>query len=1046
MRGRATIRILALAAELLAAPGAFALNPALDISQYAHKAWKISEGFTRGPINTVAQTPDGYLWLGTEFGLVRFDGVQTAAWTPPEGQTLPSDTIRRLLVTRDGTLWIGTRTGLASWKGGRFSTYPELAGFLVDALFEDHEATVWAGAIGVPTGRLCAIRNGAVQCQGEDGSLGAAVVSLYEFQGDLWVGTGDGRLWRWRPGPPKVYPSPGPASSILDLIEGDDGTLWMSKRGGLLQLKDGRIEAYSLPVSGQFDPNRLLRDREGNLWIGTTGRGLLHWHQGRADVFTSADGLSGDTVQHLFEDREGNIWAATTDGLDRFRDFAVSTTSVKQGLSSGIVSSVLAARDGSVWVGTNDGLNRWNKGQITIYRKRSGGLLTGPAPRPGVREVHDEGLPRNAVQSLLEDSRGRIWVATLSGLAYFEDGQFHSAGSLPGAEVHSFAEDGAGDLWMTDQYRGLLHLRDGKLVELIPWEKLGHPDYAGPLVFDRAQGGLWLGFVRAGVAYFQDGRIRASYTASGGLGNGAVRELRLDRDGTLWAATDGGLSRLKNGRIATLTRKNGLPCDAVHATIEDNDHSLWLMMPCGLVRIARSELESWVAAASQPLPYGRGSESGTEPRPSGSGFNVRLTVFDSSDGVRSRAFPPGYSPRAVQAADGKLWFVSMEGGVSVVDPRHLPFNKLPPPVDIEQVTADRKTYAAGAKLRLPPLVRDAEIDYTALSFVAPEKMQFRYKLEGYDGEWHEAGNRRQAFYTNLGPRRYRFRVMASNNSGVWNEAGASLDFAVDPAYYQTRWFEALVACAILGLLAALYQLRLRYLKHQFNIRLEARVGERTRIARDLHDTLLQSFQGTLLKFHALSYLLGDHPQAKKTLENCIEQARAAIAEGREAVQELRSSVKVTNDLARAITTFGEGLASDQDGHQAPEFHVHVEGASKDLVPLVRDEVYRITGEALRNAFRHSSARRIEVEICYETRLLRVRVRDNGKGMDPQILAAGGRGGHHGLPGMRERAELVGGKLAVWSELNCGCEIELTIPAGLAYARSTEARSAGQTTG
>ena len=250
----------------------------------------------------------------------------------------------------------------------------------------------------------------------------------------------------------------------------------------------------------------------------------------------------------------------------------------------------------------------------------------------------------------------------------------------------------------------------------------------------------------------------------------------------------------------------------------------------------------------------------------------------------------------------------------------------------------------------------------------------------------------------------------------------------------------MLACA--GLLWLLYRLRLRQVVRHYNLRMEERVNERTRIARDLHDTLLQSFQGALLKFHAVTYRLPDRPEALKELEGAIEQARQAIAEGRDAVQGLRSSVVVKNDLARAITTFGEGLASDQDGRHAPDFRVHVEGASRDLAPLVRDELYRIAGEALRNAFRHAGARRIEVEIHYDTRRLRMRVRDDGKGIDPQVLSAGGRSGHHGLPGMRERAELVGGNLAVWSELDAGTEIELTIPSAIAYAKAQSIKMGG----
>jgi signal transduction histidine kinase len=384
------------------------------------------------------------------------------------------------------------------------------------------------------------------------------------------------------------------------------------------------------------------------------------------------------------------------------------------------------------------------------------------------------------------------------------------------------------------------------------------------------------------------------------------------------------------------------------------------------------------------------------------------------------------------------------GGVSVFDPRRLRINQLPPPVYIEQIIADRRTYdpaaAADGLMRLPPLIRDLAIDYTALSLAAPEKVLFRYKLEGRDHDWQDAGARRQAFYNDLPPGNYRFRVMACNNSGVWNEAGAFLDFSIAPAYYQTTWFLLSCVAAFMALLAALYQLRLRQVARQFNLRLEGRVSERTRIARDLHDTLLQSFQGALLKFHAVTRMLPDRPdEARQKLESVIDQAEEAIVEGRDAVQGLRSSTVVTNDLARAITTLGEELAADQTGQNCPDFRVTMEGASRDLVPLVRDEVYRIASEALRNAFRHAQARRIEVEILYARRQLRLWVSDNGKGIDPKVLAEGGREGHYGLAGLNERAKVVGGKLAIWSKSDSGTEVELTIPASLAYVKSPGAR-------
>ena len=358
--------------------------------------------------------------------------------------------------------------------------------------------------------------------------------------------------------------------------------------------------------------------------------------------------------------------------------------------------------------------------------------------------------------------------------------------------MHSIAEDSAGNLWISDQDHGLFHLLGGSVVEQIPWASWDVRTMPLSLLADPVQGGLWLGFFQGGVAYFKDGQIRASYTAADGLGKGHVSDLQLDPDGTLWAATEGGLSRVKDGRVATLTSKNGLPCDTVHWVMEDDDHSVWLYMACGLVRIARPELDAWVADPKR---------------------TIQVTVFDSSDGVRSHSTTSGYSPHVAKSPDGKLWFLPLDG-VSVIDPRHLAFNKLPPPVHIEQVIADGKSYDASSGLRLPPLVRDLDIDYTGLSFVAPEKVLFRYKLEGWDRDWQNAGNRRQAFYTNLAPGKYRFRVTACNNSGVWNEAGTCLDFSIAPAYWQTTWFRALCVAIFLALVWVAYRARVRQLRRQ----------------------------------------------------------------------------------------------------------------------------------------------------------------------------------------------------------------------------------------
>lgn len=439
------------------------------------------------------------------------------------------------------------------------------------------------------------------------------VLSLHEDRlGNLWGG--GSALWRWKPGSPTAYPTPWPTPGIQALTDGNDGALWLADRSGIRELVGGRAKPLLIPgVTGQFNPGTMLRDRNGGLWIGTHDRGILHLHEGRADWFTQLDGLSGDHLAHLYEDREGSIWAATLNGLDRFREYAVAEFSKRQGLSNGTVTSVLAADDGSVWVATIDGLNRWNRGHVTTYRDRSG-------------------AQRNrAVLSLLQDDRGRIWVSRIGSVEYFDHGRFQRAPGLPDLFGPSIVGGQSGTQWISDQRRGLFRLFRGGVVEQVPWAKLREKSVPTALKPDLSVGGLWLGFLDGRVSYFKDGQLRASYGGAQGLGEGPVSGLQFDRDGALLASTEGGLSRIKDGIVATLNGKNGLPCNSVHWVMEDDYQSCWLYTSCGLVRISRSEFEAWVANPQRV---------------------VRTMVFDNSDGVRSSPNSYGYPPKVAKAADG----------------------------------------------------------------------------------------------------------------------------------------------------------------------------------------------------------------------------------------------------------------------------------------------------------------------------------------------------------------------------------------------------------
>ncbi|HET6899552.1 MAG TPA: two-component regulator propeller domain-containing protein, partial [Vicinamibacteria bacterium] len=743
------------------------------------------------------------------------------------------------------------------------------------------------------------------------------------------------------------------------------------------------------------------------LWIGTLDEGLVHVHDGRTDLFTHLEGLSGDHVGAFLQDREGTLWVVTTDGLDRFRVPLATTFSASQGVLTPGGYAVLAAADGSVWLVGGRGLNRWADGRMTV---------------PSVGGKRDGRLDGLLATSLFQDHRGRIWTSTSRGVGFIENERFTYVPALPGGNVRAFAEDADGTLWIAHQERGLFAVSDGGARQTL-LATLGRDDFTTSLAVDPVSAGVWVGFFRTGLVHLRDGQVRASYRAADGLGAGNVSHLRFDREHALWASTEHGLSRLKDGRIATLTTRNGLPCDGVHWSMEDDARSLWLYTECALVRVARPQVEAWIAAVdNEQARGGRASVPAIHPR-----------VFDISDGVRTHAGAGGNSPLVAKTSDGRLWFLPWDG-VSVIDPAHLPFNTLPPPVNIEQVIADRQPYdpssAAGGRLRLPAFSRDLQIDYTALSLAVPEKVRFRYKLEGRDRDWQDAGTRRQVFYNDLPPKNYRFRVTASNDSGVWNEAGTFVDFSIAPAYYQTAWFRLAIVAMLLAVVAAVYRLRVGQVAQRIRLRMEGRLEERERIARDLHDTLLQGMQGVIFKFDALSKRIPSEDPLRRAIEETLDRADEMLTEGRDRVRSLRTGAAMS-DLPSAL----ERVAREAAGDGAARFRSVIEGRARDLDPIVMEEVFSIGREALLNALAHSGAHQVEMEVAYDPRQLRLRIRDDGRGIDPEVLEKGGKADHWGIPGMRERAGRIGGRLEIWSRPDAGTEVELTVPAATAYRGS-----------
>lgn len=1019
-------RLIAIAAvlicELLAwCRPVFALDPALDASQYVHTAWKIRDGFIRGRILALAQTPDGYLWLGTELGLFRFDGVRTVPWRAPSNQRLPSMSIASLLVARDGSLWIATDRGLASWKDGRLTRYDALAGSAVNRLIEDREGSIWATVFGNKW-TLCQVRGTDVTCHGEDGGAGEGALGLYEDRmGRLWVGTGTG-LWRWTPGPPVFYPLPRQNNGIQGLAEDSDGSLLISHTGGIRRFVNGRAELehpFPSSLSG-IESLRLLRDRDGGLWAGTSTRGLVHAHNGITDLFSAPDGLSGEDISAILEDREGNIWIATEGGLDRFRASSVVSYTASQGLSSSRLNSVAPSSDGSVWVGTYDGLNRWSNGAVTIYRERTGQSAPGSRPLLSrrVREFTGTGMP-HGVQSIFEDSQRRIWLSTASGVGYMENDRFVRVSGIDGFVTRGIVEDGQKTLWVANPAAGLFRLdRDKRDVQKTSWDVLKRKDVVSAMATDPSGDGLWFGFFRGGIARFADGEVRVSYAAGDGLADGRVSHLSVDSAGALWIAADGGLTRLKDGRLATMNSRNGLPCDAVGWVVEDMVHSLWLGMACGLVHIERPEIDKWTAG-SEP-------DTGTNAETR----RVRATVFDYADGVRMFVGASYYSSPAAATADGKVWFMSQEG-LSVIDPSRLTVNRLPPPIHIEQLVADGQAYdvnsMAGEQPRLPPLTRNLEIDYTALSLVAPEKMRFRYKLEGWDGDWQDVGTRRQAFYANLPPRPYRFRVIAANDSGVWNEMGASLDFSVTPTYYQTTWFPALAAGMVLALVWAAHRVRLYVVeKHEQEITalnerlMKAQEQERIRIAGELHDGVMQEMLAVTMMLGTAKRRIPDESDARATIDKIQEKMIRVGTDIRQLSHDLHPPALQDAGLPGAVRIYCDEFSESSGIPMACD----ADDAVRDLSRGAALALFRILQEALGNAAKYAQARHITVHLGRANGLVSLTVSDDGIGFDSSGL---GTSGGLGLIMMRERASQLNGKFEFESAPDRGTTIKVVVP-------------------
>ncbi len=966
----------------------------------------------------ITQTTDGYIWIATASGLARFDGVKFTSWTPPKGQQLPRGA-GSLLGARDGSLWIGVPGGLAQFKDGELFNYAsEIGGAGVSDVIEDHAGTIWFTRYRVRDGRgpLCRILDRHVQCYGEkDGiSVKYGLQLAEDMNGNIWFGSS--ALCRWAPGSSSVYFEQElkrtAGYGAVTVAVGPSGSIWtgLDETGpklGVRYYSKGKWASYVIPG---FDGRtiravEMLVDRNHSLWIGTETKGLYHVRDGVANHYDNTAGHSGNSIGSIYEDREGNLWVVTDRGVDVFRDTPVVTFSGNEGLIGANVRSVLALSNGSVWVGNVEAVDIINADRVSA-------IATG------------HGLPGQIVRAMFEDSTGRIWLGIDDTVVTYKSGRFSrikksdgSASDQTGVAA-SFTEDVQGNIWAlidsdpdeTGSGR-LLRIKDQRLEEEIQMADFSRPHY---LAADR-NAGIWVGSGDGKLAHYLNRNADTVLSLESGENPVSVYSLSVDSDNAVLVTSSKGLYRLKDGKLNLLDSRSGLSCSLIISAIKDNYGFFWLYARCGLLRISASDWTTWLKFPDS---------------------KVSVKTFDALDGAQPSAGSD--QPLASKSPDGRLWFASGEF-VQMIDPSHIYANVIPPPVHIEELVADHKSYDTLGQLSLPPLRRELEINYTALSFKVPRKVLFRYKLEGHDKGWREAGTRRQAFYNDLRPGNYRFRVIACNNDGGWNEEGATLEFSLAPAWFQTIWFRAFCVCVLLFLLWALYQLRLRHLSRQFNMALEARVGERTRIARELHDTLLQSLHGLMFEFQAARNMFHRRPEeALQALDGAIIGTERAITESQVAIEGLRDAHVAENDLAQLLRATGEELVASQSAdHDAPTFGLTVEGERRTLVPVTRDQVYRIAREVLRNAFRHAHARRIEAEILYDEHQFRLRVRDDGKGMDPQVLEKGGRAGHWGLLGVRERAQQMGAKLDLWSEAGAGTEVQLTVAAAIAYEKAPD---------
>jgi ligand-binding sensor domain-containing protein/signal transduction histidine kinase len=978
-------------------------NRRKGIRQYVHTVWNSTSGFKADRISAITQTSDGYLWLGTAEGLVRLDGAHVTTFDQTNTKAMTNDVVHALATAQDGSLWIGTADGLLHWKDGIFTHYTErdgIPGNNILTLEMEQDGTLLMGATpGLDDfrrrtgywkyGKFTAsnpLLSQNRQCFGQS--------ALRDHDGNLWMAHLADGLTVSRNGKQIAYTAKDGLSNgaVELLLEDRTGTVWIQTAGGLSRFKDGKINTYRLrPGGSEPKVNCLLEDEKGDIWMGTRGDGLFRWTADGVESYSMQDGLSNNFVGEIYEDREHSIWAVTATGLDLLQDALFTSYGTPEGLSDEHALAITETRDGSILIGSLTGtLNALKDGRMTVYNI--------PKLPPGDRRDPNRYVA-NAIFSLYQTANGNIFASRANGLNQLVNGNLVSPRTGPATPtglIEAIYQDSSGAVWLGAEH-GLFRLKDDKYTAYIT--SPGSAINAVSAIVGSPDGGLWVGTSGGGFRHFKDGFLE-TYTSHDGLSHDLITSLYQGADGTLWIGTPRGLDSFKDGRIKVYTDKDHMMASHICSILEDNYGYLWLSSNKGVVRIAVAELAD----------FSRGKINTLEP--------MRYGV---ENGMRSASCVEGAQSAGWKDRRGNLWFAT-GAGIVEINPDRVS-RAAPLLVHVETVKADLRPVDPIHGGNLPPGKNNLEINYSAPTFQAPNRVQFRYKLSGFDQDWIAAGTRRYAYYANVPPGKYQFQVQVKNLDGKWNEAAASVDLYLMPHFYQTLWFRACCFIILVFLLWGGYRLRERHLIALMRLRLEERLADRTRIAQNLHDTFLQEVVGLVLHVEmAANQLPSDPLVAKQTLQGVLDQLRQTAAGGRRALTDLRRPNISSSDLARALSQVGEELR----GESGPALQVKAEGDVIWLHPLIGDEIFQVGREALLNAFRHSRATTVHLILTCTAVELQLQIEDDGIGISLEVLRSG-RPGHFGLQGMRERVTRISGQLGFRNRPDGGAEVTVRVP-------------------